>query len=386
MIGWDYYKTITVSDTNVDADLADFPLLVAFDADPDIGQHARSDGYDIRFTLDDGVTELNFERETFAIDGQGQATGRFWVRVPQLVAGGPGGVAATIRCYYGRPDASDASDPAAVWGATPYLLASHMRDGSTSAEVASSYGPAGTKKAAGEPVESSGGIINECQLFDGTDDVVDFGSSVGPAGFYVECWVRCSAKDNDTLSRWDRWGEIFSLSWSTTTRPILYRSSSNYRYWKTAVRDLICDDQWHHLLVVCPGDTADDILEAELFVDGISQNDQIYHTQNTGAPRAKDGLLIGAIDSTGLYPFAGRIDELRIAEAQSFPGSTWTEKRDYLAAWAKLTWANVASAGHELSWGVQQPTGVIVAQVTARLRHQATAEARARHLAIIRAR
>jgi len=48
MLGWGCYKTITVSDANVDADLADFPLLVAFDADPDIGRHARSDGCHVR--------------------------------------------------------------------------------------------------------------------------------------------------------------------------------------------------------------------------------------------------------------------------------------------------------------------------------------------------
>jgi len=97
MLGWAYYKTITISDANVDADLADFPLLVAFDADPDIGRHARSDGFDLRFTTGDGQTELDFERESFSVSS-GLACGRFWVRVPQLLADGPGGAAAQ------RPD------------------------------------------------------------------------------------------------------------------------------------------------------------------------------------------------------------------------------------------------------------------------------------------
>ena len=70
MIGWAYYKTITVSDANVNADLADFPLLVAFDADPDIGRHARADGCHVRFTTGAGkaATQGSFSVTPWAFE------------------------------------------------------------------------------------------------------------------------------------------------------------------------------------------------------------------------------------------------------------------------------------------------------------------------------
>ena len=40
MIAWPHYKTIEVSNGAVDADLADFPLLVALDGDADLGARA----------------------------------------------------------------------------------------------------------------------------------------------------------------------------------------------------------------------------------------------------------------------------------------------------------------------------------------------------------
>jgi hypothetical protein len=91
MLGWQYYKTITVSDASVDADLADFPLLVVIEDDAAIGAHAKPDGSDLRFALADG-TLLKHEVEQFGVAG-GLATGRVWVKVPSILAAG----GATIR-------------------------------------------------------------------------------------------------------------------------------------------------------------------------------------------------------------------------------------------------------------------------------------------------
>jgi hypothetical protein len=61
--GWLYRKKLTVDATKVDADLTDFPVLVKLDETNFNFSHARSDGYDIRFTYDDGETLLKYERE-----------------------------------------------------------------------------------------------------------------------------------------------------------------------------------------------------------------------------------------------------------------------------------------------------------------------------------
>jgi MSHA biogenesis protein MshQ len=107
--GWSYRKEITISHTNVDSDLTDFPLLVKISGDTDIGAHARSDGYDLRFTLADG-TSLPYEREDFSISG-GAATGDFWVKVPTISATAD----TTIYAYYGKSDATDGQSATSVW-------------------------------------------------------------------------------------------------------------------------------------------------------------------------------------------------------------------------------------------------------------------------------
>ena len=105
MLGWSYYRAITVDAANVDATLTKFPLLVEFAADTDLAK-ARTDGHDIRFTLDDGATALKYERIAWSGGGGSAVTAKFWVRVPSIhsVSG------ATIRVYYGNPAAGDGED------------------------------------------------------------------------------------------------------------------------------------------------------------------------------------------------------------------------------------------------------------------------------------
>jgi len=189
--------------------------------------------------------------------------------------------------------------------------------------VASALGPTGTKIAAGEPAESPSGIVGETQQFDGTDDQIDFGASVLPAGFVLEAFCQTTTKDNNVLVSWIT-GDICAINWSMTGRPILWRAPGNYRYWTTAAKDLIGDGNWHHVAFLVPGNDAADIDDAELLVDNASQTP--YHTS-------------------------------------TFPGSTWTEKHDAIRAWLKFTWANLSSPDaqypHELLWGApSRPGGV----------------------------
>ena len=66
--GYDERQELQISGTNVDADLADFPLLWQFSNESNIGQKARSDGHDIRFGQLDAqgiMRELPYERQAF---------------------------------------------------------------------------------------------------------------------------------------------------------------------------------------------------------------------------------------------------------------------------------------------------------------------------------
>ena len=66
--GWTYRKKITIDSTKVDSTLTDFPVLVKLtDADIDFSKVAAN-GADIRFTSDDELTLLNFDRESHNIE------------------------------------------------------------------------------------------------------------------------------------------------------------------------------------------------------------------------------------------------------------------------------------------------------------------------------
>jgi hypothetical protein len=84
-----------------------FPVLISLDeATSGLNGVARSDGHDILFTLDDGVTKIPHEIESYS-DGNLVA----WVRVPSINS-----VTDTrIMMYYGYPDAEDQQDVANVW-------------------------------------------------------------------------------------------------------------------------------------------------------------------------------------------------------------------------------------------------------------------------------
>ncbi len=122
--GYSYRKEITISHTNVDSNLTDFPLLVEIAADTGIGAHARSDGHDLRFTSATGSL-LAYERESFE-SGSGSGSGIFWVKVPTISSSAD----TTIYLYYGKSDASDGQSAANVWDAN-FAGVWHLPDGST---------------------------------------------------------------------------------------------------------------------------------------------------------------------------------------------------------------------------------------------------------------
>ena len=122
LTGWDFRKEITVQDTNIDGALTDFPVCVKLNADEDIGDEARADGYDIRFTQSDGETLLKYEREAWTGGNGDDATAVFWVKSNLASSGG-----ATIYIYYGKADASDGEDANNVWDAN-YLAVWHLKE------------------------------------------------------------------------------------------------------------------------------------------------------------------------------------------------------------------------------------------------------------------
>ena len=105
---WQYYQSITVSpNTGVTAAVTNFPLLVYLTSSnaATVFAQGRSDGFDVRFTTSDGITDLPFQRQSFNSSAQ---TAEFWVLIPS-VAANP--ATTSIRMYWGNAGAGDVQNP-----------------------------------------------------------------------------------------------------------------------------------------------------------------------------------------------------------------------------------------------------------------------------------
>lgn len=102
--GFQYRRKVTIQNRASES-LSDYQVRIELTPSNFDYSKVRDDGYDIRFTAQDG-TSLSFYRQTWSKGG----TSVFWVKVPSIPAGG----SVVIHMYYGNPSASDASDPSST--------------------------------------------------------------------------------------------------------------------------------------------------------------------------------------------------------------------------------------------------------------------------------
>ena len=99
--GWSYRKAITVTEQSGN-DLENFKFKISLDSSNFDFSKANSDGSDIRFTKDDGISLLSHWIEKWDSSNQ-EAT--IWIRIPSISANS----SITIYMYYGNSSASDES-------------------------------------------------------------------------------------------------------------------------------------------------------------------------------------------------------------------------------------------------------------------------------------
>ena len=337
LTGWAYRRRIDIQTAYLDANLADFPLYVKIDADGHIGAKARSDGYDIRFATNDGVTLLKYERESWAVS-DGKATADFWVKTSLAMAG------TYIYVYYGKADAADGADPANVWDSdfkAVYHMsdydASHIHDSTANVNH-------GTKKAANEPVQAAG-RIGYGQDFDALDDYIavpdsdtlDF-PNLGLGNLTVECYY----KRGVNVAGWKRF-----LDKRFTTAPFsgwcftVFNSGGQQLVYTCGPTLVVytgyyfTDDNWHHIVV-----SFDRSGYGTTYVDGVPVD---YENISGGAAqdwRSAEQFIMGSC--YGLEYSDATLDEVRISQALR------------TAAWVKFEYRNMAEADNELTWGAQE--------------------------------
>lgn len=331
LTGWGYRKKITISNSNVDSDLNNFPLLATFSSDANIGDGALATGYDVRFTDSDGTTLLAYERESWSGGAGADASASFWVRVPTVATAST----TDIYLYYGNASAStdwtaatseisnctSITNAECAWkeGATQsfvgiWHLNETMTDEGTGGTNYDSTANSIDGAQAGN--DDISGVIGNAQSFDG-NDYINAGTN---AAFNTNSLTACAWAN---LTSCANYREIFSKPMSTSYEDwgmITFATCAWYAQlggYATARADLTTG-AWAYLCVATTGtgtNTAKDYRAGAL----------LGTRSDSGTYSATTPMGIGATKYSGSWSrfWIGSIDEVRVSNVAR--GDAWLE-------------------------------------------------------------
>ncbi len=311
---YSYRKEITVGSSNVSgsSDLTDFPLLVNL-TDSDLksvyngGLVFSEDGWDILFTLSDGVTLLDHEIELYT-----STTGELvaWVRIPSLSYSSD----TDIFIYFGNDNASADPSSTSTWD-TDYRGVWHFTDGADDASQFANHGVAtGTSADAGR--------IGDSRYFDGTNDFIDIPNTASlnfTQYVTIEAWVKPEIGEPGhswaILVKQDDYGMKY-----LTNDLIFYAGEYNLHTVYT-----LNMSEWYYLVESYDGTTMRTYINGNE-VDSYSNSTAISND-------ASNDIGVGRFIGTSTTRFTGNMDEVKlISEARS-------------AGWIKTSYDNQNSPG-----------------------------------------
>jgi len=303
---WTYRKSITIPNSNVDADLVDFPLLVDI-LDSDLVTKAQSDGDDIVFT-DSSATKLSHEIELWD-----NSTGKLiaWVKVPSLSSS----VDTTIYMYYGNDAVGSQENQSSVWSSN-YAMVLHLDETSGTHVDSTLKGNDGT--VAGGVNQSATGTIDGAVGLLGVNGYIGVTHSEDITGFTnaftASCWVRTDnvTRDQYILNKYDPTNN--SRAWYIAYRnwqdSIAFTASADGSNTSTStwIFDFIPTlNQWYYVTVVWESNTIPSLYlnGTSMSVGGGSTIGSIYNNNLTN-------LSLGRYYQ--FYNLDGVLDEVRIAD------------------------------------------------------------------------
>lgn len=343
---YQYRKEITVQDANIDGDLTDFPLLVAWNNDTDLEtSKVQSDLDDVRF-YDSSGNLLKFEIDDFEIDGT-DSTARIWVKKPTLYAS-PSGSDNKIWMYYGYASAANGEDAANVWDSNFKGVWHCQEDPSGSAPQildSTSNNNDGTSNGSMTSGDSVSGIVGNGLDFDGSNDYIDVGDAIestdNSGKLTLEVWL-----NGNSLAAWDAivgkdqgvggndsdWG----LWLQGSKKPDIWGTFGSYKNLLTGTTVLANGTDYYIAF-------ASGASDHELYVNGASEA-----TETSSGAWANvtnnPNMTIGRVRSN-TYNINGVISEVRVS----------AERRS--DAWIKFCHHNIAAADNELTWGSEEAQG-----------------------------
>jgi len=346
--GWNKRVKITVSNTNVDAALSNFPVLVYLSVSSGTGSADVSCIFDeltsdanrfkIAVTTSDGETECYVEIERWD-DANEKAW--LWVKVPSVSAS----AVTELYIYYDSSHADntakvgdiDSTPGHNVWDSN-FKLSSHMRDATTPIiKDSTSNGNDGTKKAANEPIEATG-KVDMAQDFDGVDDYIEAPNSASlniTDAITIEVCVKRDVTDvQQTIAQHWYGTSKTEEQWFLDFRGAGSNKIHGY-LWDIAPREFTgntdIDTNWHYIAMTWNGSYINVYLD--------EQSDMTPVALSTTLQSSLVETIIGAYIFSNDYHFKGLMDEIRVSNTNRS------------VAWLKATyyslWDNIASYGTE---------------------------------------
>jgi hypothetical protein len=310
---WQYRKKIVIDKDKVSGSShTDFPVLINLSSDDDLKNDARSDGYDILVTSDDGTTKLDHEIERFD-----NTTGELilWTRVPTL----SGTDDTVLWLYYGNPYASDQQNIQDVWD-SDFKRVYHLKEtsGSTATDSTGNYnGTYHDSLPDAVPVKVGYG-----QDFDGSGDYIAATTSTWlvPANVTVEFWFRFDVyTTGDYIMGW--YHQSLDRGWALYPRQIggnsylelRFDDDADHKYWYANFA--LSTGTLYHAVVMQTG-----VNEPVMVINGTSR--AIVLRSSSGSPAKNDHqLTVGCEGAKYANFFDGDIDEFRISDTNR--GTDW---------------------------------------------------------------
>jgi len=263
--GWHYRKQITIDHTKVSEDLTHFPVLLST-TDTDLSQKAQTDGGDIMFMNDIGVsTRIYHDLESYDASSGALVA---WVDIPSLSST----TDTVLYMYYGNPSCINQSYPEKTWDPN-FEAVWHMNDATpTTIPESTSHQYTGTKLSPYEPKEGIG-KIGPGQDFDGTDGYLQFTQSIIPVGSKtISAWINrystqwkyaviltssTGISSNDAGTSWS------FLDGSNTLECVLGNGHASGHFMKVSA--IIPDtNSWHYYTMTYDGTTLSLYIDGEL--------------------------------------------------------------------------------------------------------------------------
>jgi autotransporter-associated beta strand protein len=286
--------------------LTNIPLLVTLSTNiPDFSyaRFSSPTGGDLRFKTADGLTDLNFEIESWNTNGES----RVWVQVPELTA------ATSILARWGDPLATHppaSSTDGSTWN-NGYVGVYHLQ----STTVADSSPT--PQNASANSATPTAGIVNGGLNYNGTSQstaVPHHGDFNLPSNFEVQGWFRMDPADKaDYRTLTSKQIDLNNRNWWIVVRTngtLWWKSSPGLEV--TTGTDL-ANGQWHHFSAVHDGSVA------RLYVDGV----QAATDSTPGAANTQNSTVYFGLETGSTRYFKGPLDEIRISNVKRSSNWVW---------------------------------------------------------------